>query len=856
MKKKIINVFLMALLAMVTVGTVVSCKDYEEDNYSDLNGKFANLNEAVEAQAKALENRVGKLEEARTLIETDIQNLRNELGNVTDDATKTTIYGRLAAAEAAIETINNTIDEIKTTLDGKADQDALDKLTERVEKVEGCCEAIKELQGRVTTNEQEIDALQALIDADKVKVWEDGIADATSNAAKALALAQMDSIRLDRMEAWGDSIEGVLGDDFEDFKESVASALYDAENNVWKNLDDVIDEQLNLVKGSYTGTMEDIVKAYEDADKELAADIKAVNDRVDSLALVTDDLNDRLGMVESFMNKLISSVIIQGTENPVFGTFALPANISSNVLAAYYGEVSDLMFPTANPVNYVNAEDALSSDELEALGVTAANTFSIDGRVVSGLQADGKTVVPGNAGTLYLTVNPNTADLEGAAPVLVNSQDVESGVKLSSLEKTDKVLNFGFTRSAADNGFYAAKATVGVDAVESVSPRVSYEELKGLKDKIKDAVEAVREKGNVDVTGLIYSVYSLCSNVLDANAVKFPWSTIDYAGNPVQHATYSQYSLAATAVHPLSYGFMYGAHYDEFPGINKFEDIIGKIFDKVQNAIPEVDVDDVNINIDVKDFTFNDVDYPDGSISTTVEVTGSYTDDNGEVHEIDIDPIEVDITRQVEDAVNDALGGAAGDVTEYIKDIVGQLNGQVADINKMIEELRKVNEIGDQISDIEDQIYDYLSRAEDYLLKAINNANKLLQPMMLAKTADSYVVLSRSKSAPTKFDAASYDASNGIYLRPTSYTAEVLAPAYKKFIGVVNVYKDGKVADNAASLRSKVNNASEGFCTVQDGQWNKAQLKGLEKGYVYEIVYTAADFSGKIVVKRFFVELK
>ena len=58
-------------------------------------------------------------------------------------------------------------------------------------------------------------------------------------------------------------------------------------------------------------------------------------------------------MVESFMNKLISSVIIQGTENPVFGTFALPANISSYDLAAYYGEVSDLMFPTANPVNSV-----------------------------------------------------------------------------------------------------------------------------------------------------------------------------------------------------------------------------------------------------------------------------------------------------------------------------------------------------------------------------------------------------------------------------------------------------------------------------------------------------------------------
>ena len=131
---------------------------------------------------------------------------------------------------------------------------------------------------------------------------------------------------------------------------------------------------------------------------------------------------------------------------------------------------------------------------------------------------------------------------------------------------------------------------------------------------------------------------------------------------------------------------------------------------------------------------------------------------------------------------------------------------------------------------------------------------------MLAKTADSYVVLSRSASAPTKFSASSMT-SDGIILRPTTYSAEVLAPAFKKFVGVANVYKDGKSAQGGDAkcqdALKAANSSSEGFCTVQEGDWNKAQFKvsSQYKGYVYEIVYTAADYSGKIVVKRFYIEL-
>lgn len=849
MKKKIINVFLMALLAMVTVGTVVSCKDYEEDNYSDLNGKFANLNEAVEAQAKALEERIKILEDVRIVLEGDIKSLREELGNATDDETKTTIYGRLASAEAAISIINGQIGEIEKSLANKADKTALDELTKKVLELDGCCKSLKETWiPKITANEDAIKALQNLIDAEKVKVWEDGISEAKIKADSALTLARADSARL-ALLIGENGLLGKDGADYKAFRDAVATALQNADGT-WRDLDEVLQEQLDMVRGSYDGTLEDIDKAYKAADEALEEKIEKVNARVDALELVTDELNNKLGMIQNSLNKYVSSVLIQGTDNPVFGSFAFPANISSNVLAAYYGDVKDLKFPTNEPYNYVDAQNALTAKDLEMMGVAAGNQFSYNGRVVSGMKADGRAE-DGNAGTLYVTVNPNTVNAVNTTAVLVNSQDARSGVVLSPLAKTDKVLNFGYTRAdEINNGFYEAKATVQVDAVDEVSPRISYDDLKGLKDEIKDAVNAIRNKGNVDITGLIYSVYSISSNILDAQAVKFPWSDTDIYGNTIERATYSQYALAATAVHPLSFAFAKDVHYDEFPGINKVEDIIGGMFNKIEDAIPTIDVDDLNIHIEVKDFVFDPVELKDSSVVVNVDILDKET---GKRYEQTID-----LTPEVEKAVNEALRGASGDVSNYIKDVVNQLNEQVAQINDIIDQLRDINEIGNKLDEIEDKIYDYLSKGENLLLKLVNNANELLQPMMLAKTADSYVVLSRSASAPTKFRAASMT-TDGLILRPTTYSAEVLAPAFKKFVGVANVYKNGKSAqggdaDCLAALKA-VNNASSDLCKVQDGEWNKAQLKGAKAGYVYEIVYTAADFSGKIVVKRFYIEL-
>lgn len=835
MKKKIINVFLMALLAMVTVGTVVSCKDYEEDNYSDLNGKIT----------VGLQEQVDALEKVKQELQTELDNLKNDYqeGDAALDA-------RIVYLEQTIITINNSITEIKETLGSHTT--SINTMWETLYKTEGVVETLNDLVGRVSTNEQSIQALRDILAGYDVEGWNRAISEANA----ALTQAGINAGAIEELKN-----KFAAGSDYDEVLNAIKDALYQGENT-WLSLDQFVKNKLdeyNVVdEAALNEALADMEAKYQ---TELNDFRDSINDVTAKLEAQTADLYNKLGLVSNSLNKYVSSVLIQGTDNPVFGSFAFPANIRSNVLAAYYGDVKDLKFPTNEPYNYVDAQNALTAKDLEMMGAAASNQYFYNGRVVSGMQADG-TVAAGNAGTLYLTVNPNTVNAEGTTAVLVNSQDVPSGVLLSPLKRSDKVLNFGSTYTrAANNGFYEAAATVAPDAVDGVSPRISYDDLKGLKDEIKDAVNAIRNKGNVDITGLIYSVYSISSNILDAQAAKFSWlddslylaeDGKSYLVKQIERSTYSYYELAATAVHPLSFAFAKDVHYDEFPGINKVEDIIGDMFNKIEDAIPTIDVDDVNIHIEIENFVFNPVELEEGSVMVNVDIVDEETGKHYKQN--------IDLTDKVEEAVNEALGseGASEDVTNYIKKVVDQLNDQVGQINDIIDQLRDINEIGNKLDEIEDKIYDYLSKGENLLLKLVNNANELLQPMMLAKTADSYVVLSRSASAPTKFRAASMT-TDGLILRPTTYSAEVLAPAFKKFVGVANVYKNGKSAqggdaDCLAALKA-VNNASSDLCKVQDGEWNKAQLKGAKAGYVYEIVYTAADFSGKIVVKRFYIEL-
>ena len=89
---------------------------------------------------------------------------------------------------------------------------------------------------------------------------------------------------------------------------------------------------------------------------------------------------------------------------------------------------------------------------------------------------------------------------------------------------------------------------------------------------------------------------------------------------------------------------------------------------------------------------------------------------------------------------------------------------------------------------------------------------------------------------------------------PTSFNAEILVPAYKKFVAVTNVW-DNNTGAEVASKVATTNNNNANFNTVLEGNRYGVAFQA-EKGYTYEIFYSALDFSGKISQRKYYVTVK
>ena len=90
----------------------------------------------------------------------------------------------------------------------------------------------------------------------------------------------------------------------------------------------------------------------------------------------------------------------------------------------------------------------------------------------------------------------------------------------------------------------------------------------------------------------------------------------------------------------------------------------------------------------------------------------------------------------------------------------------------------------------------------------------------------------------------------------TSYTVELLTPAFKKHIAVTNVFKGDKSAqggDAACKLALTTANGSEMMNKVLNGD-QRSVTATFPKGYIYEVAYSALDYSGKISMHKYYVQ--
>jgi len=121
-----------------------------------------------------------------------------------------------------------------------------------------------------------------------------------------------------------------------------------------------------------------------------------------------------------------------------------------------------------------------------------------------------------------------------------------------------------------------------------------------------------------------------------------------------------------------------------------------------------------------------------------------------------------------------------------------------------------------------------------------------MQPILLGEN-DEYGLfrMTQSKSKPFEVKETS------LRLWPTTYNAEVLTPAYRKYVVCTKAFNE-KGTENVAA-RTAFNNSSDLLNTVQYGEW-KCIDATLQKGYTYEVLYMAVDFHGVVTASKYYIK--
>lgn len=881
MNKKIIRGFLMFALAVFSMSSFVACKDYDEDAYDDIKARLnkeITLREALQQQLDALQAYVNTIKSCKCDLEAALKDYLTK-----DEAAKT--YVTIDNYNTAIALLNQAITNINTTL-GDIDlskgtvAQQLNTLNQLIINVQTLSEKALEL---AEANKADIDELKKAIEDLKSKYIElDERLTAVEKKAADLytlytTLNTQVNFNTEDIKNIYNIIENIKIDipDLKDFvthseletvRQELIVLIGKAQSLAQDAWDKAIDNSGRIdVLETKVAELEDKFKDYltkkefEDWVKDVyTVKITEIEGRLTDLETRMTTLETKVNNLTSdVLKKMITGIVIQGTESPVIGYFNTPLDVRSQILAAYYGETTKAVkFPVKfNTEDLVDASMYFDGRNLEVLGSFDQITVPA-GRFVS--QVNGSE--EGNAGTLYLTINPNTVDFTGVTLGMESSAGNASPVKLSPLAYSDRELTFGFTRSA-DNGFYEAKATLAAGDIDAAKMKIDYTTLES------EAKDIIKNKDKASVLTFGAALINSVQDVMPAYGVKASWKD-ETEGNT--HNLFSEYGLATTAIKPLSYAFLKDFKAN-LPGEEKLQNLLNKLFNKINTTI----------NLDLPDFS--DVSINFGTINID-EITSKITvnfqyvlqDAYGKPVYVLVSDKDgkfkwVSGTTLVWDEATSSWKNADGvaaqfqqitidkdidvDLYNTLKDIIDKVNAQWTsaqnDLTKMLNEMQKMNNINNQINatisdiknDIKSELSKLISRAYNKLNSIFSSApNRALQPVLVAKTGDKIKLLSRSMISPTKV-------SGSLTLYPTSYSLELLAPAYKKFVAVTDVFNaDGSEA--AASIGQAAN--GENMKTVIDSE--KSCTMNGQAGYIYEISYSAVDYHGKVTTKKFYVQ--
>lgn len=598
-------------------------------------------------------------------------------------------------------------------------------------------------------------------------------------------------------------------------------------------IDARIQANMNVIKDGVFADTARVNAAIQgsQAYKNLKGQVDGVDARVsalerlrltDSIAAkkITDALDHRLdsvsGSLSNALNILLEQkldgITVNATENPVTGYWnASFTGLNLKLASSFYG--------------------------------VAAEGTNEWGEVIDQNQVLGKG---GNAGYLYVSLNPTEIDPSLVKVELVNSQgEPAKGFKLGDIDNTDKVLTFGTkAASVSANGFYQ----VPVIASDPQNDGVEFD--KGaLAAAAKNVLNELRnpKENDLDLSKIASALYKNIP-VLTAYGVKAEY----YLYNPdtqnlelhktIKHAV-SDYDIAAVAVKPVSFKFLKNnATLDKLSdwAVENFRlPSLSSKLDKVIDAL------NIEISYDKADefYTYSVI-TPNGLFcqqdGNDVVIYGQGTDlNNGQL----IDGELYRIKNATVEKKFISTGGSAAEFVFVIKTKDSTIADLLASANKQI--AGKLQPIKNVLSNVNAKWENVIAKVNPLLSKVaskIGSANKLLQPTILYvdQNGNPNTLSTIGGRLGTRFVG-----TGATTLYATSWTAELLAPAYKKSISVEAVKDENK--DGAeVTLTDGTTSAAKPF----NGSINKVIFNAKKSGE-YIIHYKAIDYSGVEVEKTF-----
>lgn len=582
-------------------------------------------------------------------------------------------------------------------------------------------------------------------------------------------------------------------------------------SNAYQKLDKKVDDHIRAIENLRTKDEEAAKKFTESLNNRLEKIEGSVSGEAEARKKVQAVYDQAFGYL---VNKNLTSIAINATENPVLGYYnAAFLGSKLNLVSSFYG-------------------------------TAAAQNQDWD-------ITKGEFLNNGDAGKIYITLNPNEIEPECITDLkLVDSQGNEAkGFKLGDIQTTDRVLTYGFTKAASANGFYEVPVLATDPANDDFS--LNKGELKEAAKNVLAKLQNPKES-NLNLSQIATTLYRSVNNQLKAYTVKATYYLYDPTvtnedgskGALVEkHQVAPTYDMAAFAVKPLSFNTLkdnqslknLGLALDKYM-IPTLSDKLGKFMDALDVQV-ELSEDKKNLNV------YTIVALADVTVQYDNATKKAWFEKNG----APIAGSEIKNVTEVKEITSTDLEGGHVQKVYKIKTTDSTIADVVAELNKQLN--TKLQPVKDAIQNAANK-WDSAIQPVNTLLHKINakigNVNELLQPTLLYKNSntDDWNTLSTlGGRLGTRMTG-----TGSTVLVATSWTGELLAPAYKK-----SVYVKG--------------NPSEAKVTLMDGTTPAKKIAGstqkvlftatpAAKGKSYTIVYEAVDYSGVSAKKEYYITVE